>query len=97
MRVTQVTQVKDDARSQRRAPVLWPWASVIAAWTLAGLAVLTNQSYLINHHYLLEESYLPLLVASLVFLACWQIMTAGMMLPSSMPMVYLIVHAVRLQ
>ena|SRR2546426_305027 len=97
MRVTQVTGVKDDAHLRRRAPVLWPWVLVIAAWAVAGLAVLTNQSYLINHHYLLEQSHLPLLVALLVFLACWQIMTAGMMLPSSMPMVYMIVHAGRQQ
>jgi predicted metal-binding membrane protein len=80
-----------------RAPVIWPWLLVGAAWLLAGLAVLTNQSYLINHHYLLEESHLPMLVALLVFLACWQVMTAGMMLPSSMPMVFMIVHAGRQQ
>ena len=97
MRVTQVADVKDDARPRRRTPVLWPWALVIAAWTLAGLSVLTNQSYLINHHYLLEQSHLPVLVALVVFLACWQVMTVGMMLPSSMPMVYMIVHAGRQQ
>ena len=97
MRVTQVSDVKDDARPRRRAPVLWPWVLVVAAWTIAGLSVLTNQSYLINHHYLLEESHLPVLVALLVFLACWQVMTVGMMLPSSMPMVYMIVHAGRQQ
>ena len=97
MRVTQVTEVKDNAQPRSRAPLLWPWALVVAAWTLAGLSVLTNQSYLINHHYLLEESHLPLLVALVVFLACWQVMTVGMMLPSSMPMVYMIVHAGRQQ
>ena len=59
MRVTQVTGVKDEAHLRRRAPVLWPWALVVAAWMIAGLAVLTNQSYLINHHSLLEESHLP--------------------------------------
>ena len=85
------------SQSQHRAPVLWPWVLVIAAWAVAGLSVLTNQSYLINHHYLLGESHLPLLVALLVFLACWQIMTVGMMLPSSMPMVNMIVHAGRKQ
>ena len=84
-------------KARRRAPVIWPWLLAGAAWLLAGLAVLTNQSYLINHHYLLEESHLPMLVALLVFLACWQVMTAGMMLPSSMPMVLMIVHAGRQQ
>jgi len=97
MRVTEVTDVKDDAQPRHRAPVLWPWVLVVAAWTIAGLSVLTNQSYLINHHYLLEESHLPVLVALVVFLACWQVMTVGMMLPSSMPMVYMIVHAGRQQ
>src|SRR5438034_5115773 len=97
MRVTEVTEVKDDAQPRRRAPVLWPWVLVVAAWTIAGLSVLTNQSYLINHHYLLEESHLPVLVALVVFLACWQVMTVGMMLPSSMPMVYMKVHASRQQ
>ncbi len=83
--------------ARRRAPVIWPWLVVVAAWTLALLAVLTNQSYLINHHYLLEQSHLPVLVALVVFLACWQVMTVGMMLPSSMPMLYMMVHASRRQ
>src|SRR5260370_40909916 len=97
MRVTEVIEVKDSARARRRAPVLWPYVLVMAAWTVALLATLTNQSYLINHLYLREQSHLPVLVALVVFLACWQVMTAGMMLPSSMPMVSLIVHAGRQQ
>ena len=83
--------------ARRRVPVIWPWVVVVAAWTLALLAVLTNQSYLINHHYLLEQSHLPVLLALVVFLACWQVMTVGMMLPSSMPMLYMMVHASRQQ
>jgi hypothetical protein len=83
--------------ASRQALVIWPWLFVGAAWLLTGLAVLTNQSSLINHHYLLEESHLPVLVALLLFLACWQVMTAGMMLPSSMPMVLMMVHAGRHQ
>src|SRR5258708_17940074 len=97
MRVTEVTDVKDSARARHRAPVLWPYVLVIAAWTVALLATLTNQSYLINHHYLLEQSHLPVLVALVVFLACWQVMTVGMMLPSSMPTVSTIAHAGRQQ
>src|SRR5712692_4563505 len=97
MRVTQVTDVKDSARARHRASVLWPYVLVIAAWTVALLATLTNQNYRINHHYLLEQSHLPVLVALVVFLACWQVMTVGMMLPSSMPMVYMMVHASRRQ
>jgi predicted metal-binding membrane protein len=97
MRVSQGAEMRDDAQPGSRAPLLWPWALVVAAWTLAGLSVLTNQSYLVNHHYLLEESHLSLLVAVVVFLACWQVMTVGMMLPSSMPMVYMMAHAGRQQ
>ena len=97
LNLTDHEQVGRQTRRGRRALVLWPWVLVAAAWTLAGLAVLTNQSYLINHHYLLEESHLPVAVALVVFLACWQVMTVGMMLPSSMPMVYMIVHAGRRQ
>src|SRR6266496_2551841 len=33
--------------------------------------------------------------ALLVFLACWQVMTVAMMLPSSLPMMYMMVHASR--
>jgi len=101
MDAMKLTDLKDQEHarpiSRRRAPILWPWLVVIAAWTLALLAVLTNQSYLIDHHYLLEESHLPWLLALLVFLACWQVMTVAMMLPSSMPMVYMMVHASRQQ
>jgi predicted metal-binding membrane protein len=97
MRASQGAEVRDNVQPGSRAPLLWPWALVVAAWTLAGLSVLTNQSYLINHHYLLEESHLPLLAALVVFLACWQVMTVGMMLPSSMPMVYMMAHAGRQQ
>src|SRR5438094_1974303 len=97
MRVAEVTTVKDAAQPRHRAPAPWPWVLVVAAWAIAGLAALTNRGYLIDHHYLLEESQLPWLVALVVFLACWQVMTVGMMLPSSMPTVYMIVHAGRQQ
>jgi predicted metal-binding membrane protein len=49
------------------------------------LATLTGNSELINHDYLLEHSGLPWLAALAVFLACWQVMTAAMMVPSSLP------------
>src|SRR2546427_139935 len=83
--------------SRRRALILWPWLMVFAAWTVALLAALTNQTYLINHSYLLERSHLPWLVTLGVFLAAWQVMTVAMMLPSSMPLVYMMVHASRQQ
>jgi predicted metal-binding membrane protein len=81
--------------ARRRTYVIWPWLLIGVAWVLAGLAVLTNQSWLINHHYLLEESHLPVLVALVVFLISWQVMVVGMMLPSSMPIMSIMVHANR--
>jgi hypothetical protein len=35
------------ARRRRRPAIRWPWVVVAAAWGVAVLAVLTNQSYLI--------------------------------------------------
>ena len=98
MRAMKLTAQKD-ARpfSRSRAPVIWPWVLVIIAWTVALLAVLTKQTFLINHNFLLTQSHLPWLVALAVFLASWQVMTVSMMLPSSMPLVYMIVHASRYQ
>src|SRR5689334_16314296 len=90
-------QKRTSSTSTHRAPVLWPWILVIVAWTVALVAALTNQNALIDHHYLLEESQLPRLVTLVVFLAGWQVMTVAMMLPSSLPMVYMLVHASRHQ
>jgi predicted metal-binding membrane protein len=99
------------ARAGRRAPVLWPWLVVALAWGMAILALLTGQSYLVDHHQLLEGHYmfmgghymrmgglhLPMYAALAVFLASWQIMTVAMMLPSSLPVVYMMIHASRQQ
>lgn len=65
----------------------WPWVLVLGAWAIALLATWTNQSYLINHDYLIEESGLPWIAALIFFLLCWQIMIAAMMLPSSLPFI----------
>lgn len=73
------------ARSGRRWLFFWPWLLVLAAWALALLATWTHQSYLINHDYLIIESGLPWAAALLLFLVFWQVMTAAMMFPSSLP------------
>jgi predicted metal-binding membrane protein len=83
--------------SHSRPPVIWPWVLIFAAWTVALLAVLTKQTFLLNHNYLLTQNHLPWLVALAVFLVCRQVMIVSMMLPSSMPLVYMIVHASRYQ
>jgi predicted metal-binding membrane protein len=99
-------------QARRRRPAIhWPWVVVAAAWGVAVLAVLTNQSYLIDHHQLLGGHYmwmaghymrmgglhLPWIAALAVFLASWQLMTVAMMLPSSLPMVYMLAYASRQQ
>ncbi|MDE3230251.1 MAG: DUF2182 domain-containing protein [Chloroflexota bacterium] len=73
----------------------WPWLLVAAAWALAIIATLTGRRELIDHHFLLEESGLPWPVAALVFLACWQVMIAAMMLPASMPAFNLLLGGAR--
>ena len=83
--------------SPLRAPILWPWILIFAAWTVVLVAVLSKQTFMINHNYLLTQSHLPWIVALVVFLVCWQVMTAAMMLPSSIPLVNIIVDASRCQ
>ena len=84
-------------RRPRRALVLWPWLLVAVAWAVLILATLAHQTFLLDHHYLLQASGLSWLAALEVFLLCWQVMTVAMMLPSSMPMVNLVVYAGRRQ
>jgi predicted metal-binding membrane protein len=78
-----------------RAPVIWLWILVIAAWTGALLAVLTKRTSLLNHSYLLTQSHFVWIVALGVFLASWQVMIFAMMVPSSMPLVYIVAYASR--
>jgi predicted metal-binding membrane protein len=94
---TDQEQVKSRTRHLRRIPSLWPWLLVAVAWAVLVLATLTHQTYLLDHHYLLQASGLPWLAALEVFLFCWQVMTVAMMLPSSMPMVQMMVYAGRRQ
>src|SRR5207245_9861490 len=61
------------------------------------LATLPHPTFLLDHHYRLQASGLPWLAALEIFLLCWQVMTVAMMLPSSMPMVQLVVYAGRRQ
>jgi len=80
-------------RQPRRVIILWPWLLVACAWAVLVFATLTQQIFLLDHRYLLQASGLPWLAALEVFLLCWQIMTVAMMLPSSMPMIKLVMYA----
>src|SRR5690349_2225130 len=97
MPVLHLTDPQARERTGRRALVLWPWLLVAVAWTVLILATLAHQTFLLDHHYLLRASGLSWLAALEVFLLCWQVMTVAMMLPSSMPMVNLVVYAGRKQ
>src|SRR5438105_13031462 len=97
LHLTDSHKTRERTQRLRRAIVLWPWLLVAAAWAVLVLAVLSHQSFLLDHHYLLQASGLPWLAALEVFLLCWQIMTVAMMLPSSMPMVQMVVYAGRRQ
>src|SRR5258708_34678844 len=90
-------QARERTLRPRRALVLWPWLLVGVAWVVLILATLGHQTFLLDHHYLLQASGLPWLAALEVFLLCWQVMTVAMMLPSSMSMVNLVVYAGRRQ
>lgn len=89
--------MKDHRHQQHRIFMQWPWLLVVAAWVVLVLSTLTHQTFLLDHHYLLEDSGLPWLAALEIFLLCWQVMTVAMMLPASMPMVKLIADAGRRQ
>src|SRR5579884_4434685 len=71
------------------ADTTWPWGIVAVAWALTLLALLTGRTALLDHDALLGSGTLPGPLALLLFLAAWQVMTAAMMLPSSLPMMRL--------
>lgn len=97
MSAANISDGSASVRARRRAPVRWPWLVIALAWGVALLATLLRQRFLIDHHWLIEESGLPWLVAAAVFLASWQVMTLAMMLPSSLPMVNMMTYAARKQ
>lgn len=65
------------------------------AWILAFVAASTGFDRWLHHDAVNLRAGLPGLAALLLFLATWQIMTAAMMLPSSLPMVGLFARASR--
>jgi predicted metal-binding membrane protein len=97
LHLTDPHRTEERVQRPRRAVVLWPWLLVAAAWAVLVLATLAHQTFLLDHHYLLQASGLPWLAAFEVFLLCWQLMTVAMMLPSSMPMIQMVVYAGRKQ
>ena len=58
-------------------------AAILAAWGLCVWAELSGVAAQFHHH-ALYESGLPFWISALLMLAAWQVMTAAMMLPSSL-------------
>jgi predicted metal-binding membrane protein len=71
------------------------WSVVASAWSLALLAAVRGYDHLLRHDAVVGGDGFPGLVALLLFLAAWQVMTGAMMLPSSLPMAGLFVRASR--
>lgn len=64
--------------------ILWPWGLVIVAWSILLLASSGSHLSVLDHDYLLRESHLPWALALAILLVSWQLMTAAMMLPSTL-------------
>ncbi|HEY9674195.1 MAG TPA: DUF2182 domain-containing protein [Waterburya sp.] len=75
--------------------VVLVWAIVFLAWILTVLAVLSGQEHWLHSSVLSERYSLTLLRKLFLFIAAWQVMTAAMMLPSTLPMVRLFAKASR--
>ena len=75
------------AAPTRRIPLAVP-AAIALAWAVAVAAEASGAASALHHDDLLEGGP-PRWAALLLFLGSWQLMTAAMMLPSSMPLVRL--------
>lgn len=69
------------------------WGVVLGSWALALTIPALGHHSALSHHATLEEGGLPPLSTLVLFLAAWQVMTAAMMLPSSLPLVDLFARA----
>ena len=65
---------------------------IVAAWIISVWAEVSGAAVELHHHTLyhaVAKGELPIWAAVLLLAAAWQLMTAAMMLPSSLPMVWL--------
>ena len=70
---------------------------IVAAWALAAAMVVSDNDRALRHDSILAAAGLPGPAALALYLGAWQVMTAGMMLPSSLPMIHLFARASRSQ
>lgn len=73
------------------------WSLILAAWGMAVVLTLAGQEWVLNHDVLIDESSLPWLATLVLFLSAWQLMTAGMMVPTSLPLIRLYSRTTRSQ
>ena len=79
------------ARERLRVPLVVP-AAIAFAWALAVAAEATGHAHQLHHDALIEDGP-PFALALALFLLAWQVMTAAMMLPSSLPLMRLFASA----
>ncbi len=81
-----------------RMPNRWMtlvWGGIIGSWALALAVPALGHGGALAHHALFVGNGLSPVASLLPFLAAWQVMTAAMMLPSSLPLVTLFAQASR--
>ena len=71
------------------------WCVVIGSWALALTIPALSHGGALSHDAALGTTAVPGIGSLLLFLVAWQVMTAAMMLPSSLPMVGLFARASR--
>jgi predicted metal-binding membrane protein len=72
----------------RRPGLLLVWGAIVAAWIVTLALVATGGGeYIVDHDAVLAEPRFAWPLTVFLFLASWQLMTAAMMLPSSLPMI----------
>jgi predicted metal-binding membrane protein len=85
-----VVALDEEQARARWGLVIYPWTLVVLAWVSILLAFATGRSFLIDHDYLLQTSHFPWLIAFIIFLFSWQVMTVAMMLPSALSTITLV-------
>jgi predicted metal-binding membrane protein len=70
-------------------------AAIALAWGIALVSALGQRDTAFHHHDLSEDFVAPTVGTVLLALLAWQVMTAAMMLPSSLPLVHLFVRVSR--
>ena len=73
-----------EGRAERLQPELLAWFGVIAAaWMAAYWLEVSGAAHLLHHHTIFHSGHI--LAGGLALLGAWQVMTAAMMLPGTLP------------